>query len=91
VRIFGEEHPVRARIEKISGFSAHADRDELLGWISSLETPPRKVFVTHGEAKTAAAFRDFLAEKTGWTCAVTSAWRPPSPPPISMRTARSGP
>jgi metallo-beta-lactamase family protein len=70
VRIFGEEHPVNARIEKISGFSAHADQNELHQWISSLTTPPRKVFVTHGEDSAATAFRDFLAGKTGWNCVV---------------------
>jgi metallo-beta-lactamase family protein len=70
IRIFGEEHPLRANIEKISGFSAHADRDELYRWISSLKTPPRKLFVTHGEEKAALAFQDFLTEKTGWDCMV---------------------
>jgi len=70
VRLFGEMYPVRARIEKISGFSAHADRDELYRWISSLKSPPRRVFVTHGEKKAAAAFRDFLEQKTGWNCTV---------------------
>ena len=49
VRIFGEEHPVRARIERISGFSAHADQNELYKWISSIKEPPRMVFITHGE------------------------------------------
>ena len=70
VRIFGEEHPLRARVEKISGFSAHADRDELFRWISSLRQPPRRLFVTHGEESAALSFRDFLAEKTGWECSV---------------------
>ena len=70
VRIFGEEHPVRARIERISGFSAHADQNELYRWISSLQQAPRKVFVTHGEESAAAAFKEFLTEKTGWNCVV---------------------
>ena len=70
VRIFGEYFPVRARIEKISGFSAHADLDELLRWISSLEKAPRRVFVTHGEEKAAESFRDFLSKETGWNCMV---------------------
>ena len=35
---------------KVDGFSAHADKDELLQWISSFQNnPPRKVFITHGE------------------------------------------
>ncbi|MCK5675560.1 MAG: MBL fold metallo-hydrolase [Verrucomicrobia bacterium] len=70
IRIFGEEYLLKARVEKISGFSAHADQNELHRWISSLKTPPRKLFVTHGEAKAAEAFRDFLSEKTGWDCVV---------------------
>jgi len=70
IRIFGEEHLLKARVEKISGFSAHADKEELVRWISSLKTPPRKVFITHGEEKAAEAFKEFLSEKTGWSCFV---------------------
>jgi len=70
VRIFGEEHPVRARIERIGGFSAHADRNELYRWLSSLKEPPRKVFMTHGEESAAIALQQFIAEKTGWDCVV---------------------
>jgi metallo-beta-lactamase family protein len=70
VRIFGEEHEVKARIEKISGFSAHADQNELYQWISSLKQPPRKVFITHGEEDQATALQKLLTDKTGWTCVV---------------------
>lgn len=70
VRIFGEERQVRARIERISGFSGHADRNELFRWLSSLESAPRRVFVTHGEESSSLSFRDFLADKTGWDCVV---------------------
>ncbi|MBN2684855.1 MAG: MBL fold metallo-hydrolase [Pontiellaceae bacterium] len=72
VRIFGEEHLVKARIERIGGFSAHADRNELLRWLSSIQQPPRKVFVVHGEESQSAAFQQYLSEKTGWTCVVPS-------------------
>ncbi|MDD3275421.1 MAG: MBL fold metallo-hydrolase [Kiritimatiellales bacterium] len=70
IRIFGEEHEVKARIEKISGFSAHADQNELLRWLSALKKAPRRVFVTHGEPDAANAFKKLLEEKTGWSCAV---------------------
>jgi metallo-beta-lactamase family protein len=70
VRIFGEEHFIKARIERISGFSAHADQNELYKWISSIKEPPRKVFITHGEESQATAFQKFLTDKTGWTCVV---------------------
>jgi metallo-beta-lactamase family protein len=70
IRIFGEEQEVKARIEKIDGFSAHADRNELLQWITSLKKAPRKVFITHGEPDAANAFKKLLEEKTGWPCTV---------------------
>lgn len=70
IRIFGEEHEVKARIEKISGFSAHADQNELLRWITALKKAPRRIFVTHGEPDAANAFKKLLEEKTGWPCTV---------------------
>jgi metallo-beta-lactamase family protein len=63
VRIHGQMHPVRANIEHIQGFSAHADRDELLKWLSGLSAEPRLIFITHGEARAADSFKDFLMEK----------------------------
>lgn len=70
VRILGLEHPVRARIEMIEGFSGHADRDELFRWLSALRTPPTRVFVVHGEPATALRFADFVAGRTGWKTSV---------------------
>lgn len=70
VRLFGEMQPLNARIEKISGFSAHADRDELMRWITLLKKAPRRVFITHGEPDAANAFKKLLNEKTGWPCTV---------------------
>jgi metallo-beta-lactamase family protein len=70
IRIFGEAQPVKARIEKIDGFSAHADQNELLRWITVLKKAPRRVFITHGEPDAANAFKKLLTEKTGWPCIV---------------------
>jgi metallo-beta-lactamase family protein len=66
VRILGQMHKVLARIVQMSGFSAHADRDELFRWLSGLRKPPQQVFVTHGEEDAAQQFARFLGEKTGW-------------------------
>ena len=66
VRILGKEYPIRAKMAQINGFSAHADRDELFQWLSSLKRPPKQIFVVHGEAETALQFADFLTERTGW-------------------------
>ena len=59
VRVLGEDIPVRAHIHTINGFSAHADRDELLAW--HRRAAPARTFLVHGEAETMAAFAALLA------------------------------
>ncbi|MBA3316621.1 MAG: MBL fold metallo-hydrolase [Gemmatimonadales bacterium] len=49
VTILGDEYPVRAEIGTIAGYSAHADRGELLAWVRRLGGPIRRAFVVHGE------------------------------------------
>jgi metallo-beta-lactamase family protein len=70
IRILGEMHAVRARVIQIQGFSAHADRAELLRWVSGISRPPRQVFVTHGEAAASQAFADTLRREKGWAVSV---------------------
>ncbi|MFC1943145.1 MBL fold metallo-hydrolase RNA specificity domain-containing protein [Chloroflexota bacterium] len=66
VRILGQQHRVRARVAQIHGFSAHADRDGLLRWLSGFKKPLRHLFVTHGEYKAASFFSKFVRQKTSW-------------------------
>jgi metallo-beta-lactamase family protein len=70
VRILGEMNAVKARVIQIQGFSAHADRDELLRWVSGLSRPPRHVFVTHGEPAASRSFADTLRRMKGWNVSV---------------------
>jgi metallo-beta-lactamase family protein len=49
VRIMGKEFDVRAKIESIDAYSAHADRREILDWLNSFEVFPAKIFLCHGE------------------------------------------
>ncbi len=70
VRILGEDYPVVAEIVQVRGFSAHADKTEILQWLRGLETSPTKVFVVHGEAQSAAHFQAYLQAETGWDVAV---------------------
>ena len=70
VRILGKKCKVRARIVQVHGFSAHADRDELVEWLGNLKKTPRRVFVVHGEKEVAHSFGDYLSEKTGWKVVV---------------------
>lgn len=67
VRILGETYPVKAHIERISGFSAHADRKELLQWIGTMENAPKHIFVTHGEPEASSALADDIAAQFSGT------------------------
>ena len=49
VRIFGVEHEVKAKIEVINAYSAHADEGELLDFIERIPNRPDRAFVVHGE------------------------------------------
>ena len=63
VRIFGEEYTVRASVEVINGYSAHADRSELLNYARAVqETGLREVFIVHGEKPAAEALADGLRD-----------------------------
>ncbi|MHC5156764.1 MAG: MBL fold metallo-hydrolase RNA specificity domain-containing protein [Planctomycetota bacterium] len=70
VRILGQHYPVRANIVQVHGFSAHADKVEILTWLRNIKKPPRKVFVVHGEKEAAHSFKDYLTEQTGWNVLV---------------------
>jgi len=62
VKIFGEEYRLRARVETIDGFSAHADREELLGYSRQINSSRLKtVFVVHGEEPSSLALADGLS------------------------------
>ena len=56
VRIFGEQYDVRANVEAINGYSAHADSEELLDWVRPFDRERlQKVFLVHGELESATA------------------------------------
>lgn len=70
IRIHGQEFPVRAQIGQLQATSAHADADELLGWMNKLPAKPRLVFVTHGEPAASDALRQRIEHELGWSALV---------------------
>jgi metallo-beta-lactamase family protein len=60
VKIFGEEYPVRAEIHTLTGFSAHGDYQELLRWLNGFASPPRRVFLVHGEPEAILGMREHI-------------------------------
>jgi metallo-beta-lactamase family protein len=66
VKILGQWIPVRCRMEKIGGFSAHADWAEILRWLEGIQGAPRRTFLTHGEPQAANAMAGHIKERFGW-------------------------
>jgi metallo-beta-lactamase family protein len=75
VRLFGEQHAVRAKVYTIGGLSAHADRDAPLGWLGGFRPPPRATWVVHGEPLAAHALRDEIEQRFAWRATVPDARR----------------
>ncbi len=57
VQISGQPVKVSCQVRSISGFSAHADEPQLLAWLANFNrtTPPKRVFLVHGEPEGQAA------------------------------------
>jgi len=62
VRIFGEEFPLRADVRIAYGYSAHADRQNLLDWAKPQSAANRATFIVHGDPQPAQALADGLRE-----------------------------
>ena len=56
VRIDGQDLAVACQVRSISGFSAHADEPELLGWLRNFSVAPKLTFIVHGDPAAQAAF-----------------------------------
>jgi metallo-beta-lactamase family protein len=70
VRIFGRTVEVKARIHSLDGLSAHADREEILDWLSGLPRAPKRVYVVHGEPESSDALRFAIEQRFGWNVTV---------------------
>jgi metallo-beta-lactamase family protein len=66
VRIFGQFHRVRMKIRQMHSFSAHAGRDDLIGWLDHLRRPLPRLFLTHGEKDVISSLAEFLRDNRGF-------------------------
>jgi len=66
IKIHGQPVPVKAKIENMSGFSAHADYNETLAWLMGFNRPPKKTFLVHGEPDASQALADRIKNQLGW-------------------------
>lgn len=70
VRLFGHDTEVKARIERIDGFSGHADYHEMMAWLVGLNRPPERIFLVHGEPSQSAAYAERLRQHFKWDVSV---------------------
>ena len=66
VKIHGRQIPIKASVEKISGFSGHADYNEILAWLLGFDRPPEKTFIVHGEPEASVSLAHKIRDKLGW-------------------------
>jgi metallo-beta-lactamase family protein len=60
VKFFNKEYPLKAQVAKIGGFSAHADRDEMLHFLKQSNLQVGRIALVHGEEEQALPFADAL-------------------------------
>ena len=68
IKVYGKVVTVNAEVVALSNISAHVDYQEMLAWLKEIPTPPRKVFITHGDLPAAEALRDKIQGVLHWSC-----------------------
>lgn len=70
MKLFGEMVPVRAKVEQLTSFSAHADANEILTWLNKANVTPETIFVTHGEPDASSALALRIDKELQWKTVV---------------------
>ena len=72
VKMFGQQVPVHARIEKIDGMSSHADAAEIVRWLRTFPRAPKATYLVHGEAAAQDALKVRITKELGWNVEIPS-------------------
>lgn len=70
IKIFGEQVPVKCKIETITSMSGHADQGELFRWMKNFADKPKITFTTHGEGEDLYAYAQHIRNEFGWNVKV---------------------
>ena len=62
VRLGDSQIPIKAKVEQLTGYSAHADQAGLLNWVTSMPKKPGQIKLVHGEPKAQQELRDQLVK-----------------------------
>jgi metallo-beta-lactamase family protein len=55
-------------VATLDNLSAHADGAEIIDWLHSFKSAPRRTFITHGEAAAVDAMRQRIERELHWPC-----------------------
>ncbi len=66
IKMHGGVVPVRARIRKIDGMSAHADASEIVRWLKTFPQAPKMTYLVHGEPTAQKALQTRIAADLKW-------------------------
>lgn len=66
IKIHGRHYGVRAEVEQVDLYSAHADQQGMLAWLEQGRSEPRQVFLVHGEPVPADTLRQEIEERFGY-------------------------
>lgn len=69
LRFMNKEYPLKARVVKIDGLSAHADKNEMLRFLKESNLKIKKIALIHGEEEQSLPFAATL-EQTGYQVSV---------------------
>ena len=72
VKMFGQQVPVHARIEKIDGMSSHADAGEIVRWLRTFPRAPKATYLVHGETVAQDALKSRITRELGWNVEIPS-------------------
>jgi len=72
LKFLNKVYPLKAHVAKIGGFSAHADKNEMLRFLAESNLRIKKIAVVHGEEDQALAFAETLRQK-GYAAVVPKA------------------
>ena len=64
ISVYGEDIIVKAKVHTINGFSAHADQNGLIGWMSKFKKLD-KIFLIHGERDKQEIFQKEIEKQLG--------------------------
>jgi len=72
VKMYGQQVPVHARIEKIDGMSSHADAGEIIRWLRTFPRAPKTTYLVHGEIIAQEALQLRITKELGWNVEIPS-------------------